>query len=68
MTSKILYVLALFLSLQGFSQNVKLKKAFNGKDLKVIAGLLVIRGVLIYIKSTKSRKWLTAFISKKLEK
>jgi hypothetical protein len=34
MTSKILYVLALFLSLQGFSQNVKLKKAFNGKDLK----------------------------------
>jgi hypothetical protein len=41
---------------------------FNGKDLKVIAGLLVIGGVLIYIKSTKSRKWLTAFISKKLEK
>tara|TARA_B110000305_G_C19452837_1_gene649026 strand:- start:3152 stop:3745 length:594 start_codon:yes stop_codon:yes gene_type:complete len=34
MTSKILYVLLLFLSLQGFSQNVKLKKAFNGKDLK----------------------------------
>jgi hypothetical protein len=41
---------------------------FNGKDLKVIAGLLVIGGVLVYIKSTKSRKWLTAFISKKLEK
>ena len=34
MTSKISYVLLLFLSLQGFSQNVKLKKAFNGKDLK----------------------------------
>jgi hypothetical protein len=34
MTSKILYVLVLFLSLQGFSQNVKLKKSFNGKDLK----------------------------------
>lgn len=41
---------------------------FNGKDLKVTAGLLIIGGFLVYIKSTKSRKWLAAFISKKLEK
>jgi hypothetical protein len=34
MNSKILYVLLLFFSIQAYSQNVKLKKAFNGKNLK----------------------------------
>lgn len=34
MNSKILYVFVLFIGIQGFSQNVKLKKAFNGKNLK----------------------------------
>lgn len=47
---------------------LSLYEYFNGKDLKIIGGLLVIGGVLVYIKSTNSRKWLSEFISKKLEK
>jgi FtsH-binding integral membrane protein len=47
---------------------LSLYEYFNGKDLKIIGGLLIIGGVLVYIKSTSSRKWLTDFISKKLEK
>ena len=34
MNSKVIYVLVLFISLQGFSQDVKFEKAFNGKNLK----------------------------------
>lgn len=39
---------------------------FNDKDLKVIVFLLVVGAVLVYIKSTESRKWLRRLMGKKL--
>lgn len=39
---------------------------FNDKDLKVIVFLLVVGAVLVYIKSTESRKWIRRLLGKKL--
>ena len=38
---------------------------FNGKDIKVMVSLLLIGAVLLYIKSSESRKWLLKYLEKK---